>query len=65
MPPTEVPIERDFSNLNHIFRNRRIWLQSARLTDNMIMHLNKGVFYDVENEELREEIQKHQTNDKK
>ncbi|XP_055309545.1 zinc finger BED domain-containing protein 4-like [Sitodiplosis mosellana] len=56
VPPTEVPIKRDFSHLNHVFSNRRGRLQSARLTDIMIMNLNKQVSYETKGDELRDAI---------
>lgn len=60
VPPSQVSVERDFSHLNHVFNNKRSRLQSARLDDIMILHLNKEVFYKIKSEELRDAIQQHQ-----
>lgn len=43
--PTEVPIERDFSRLRHIFGENRCSLSSNRLSDILMIHLNKDLFY--------------------
>lgn len=54
IPPTEVQIERDFSELNFVFSARRCGLTKERLEDIMIIHLNKDLFYVVKNEQLME-----------
>lgn len=58
VPPTEVPIERDFSRLNYIFSDRRCQLQSERLEDIMIINLNSEIFFEVKAEECYEEEKK-------
>lgn len=52
IPPTEVQIERDFSELNFVFSSRRCSLTKEHLEDIMIIHLNKDLFYVVNNEQL-------------
>lgn len=47
VPPTEVQIERDFSALKNIFTNCRYNLQQARLESILLIHLNKDLFYKV------------------
>lgn len=58
IPPTEVQIERDFSNLNFVFSDRRCQLTEERLEDIMGIHLNDELFHEVKEEELIE-IQKN------
>lgn len=60
VPPSQVYVEQDFSHLNHVFNNKRSRLQSARLNDIMILHLNKEVFQKIKSEELRDAIAQHQ-----
>lgn len=54
IPATEVQIERDFSNLNFIFSDRRCRLEHERLEDIMVINLNKELFEEVKEEELQE-----------
>lgn len=53
VPPTEVIIERNFSSLNFVFSDRRCKLQSERLEDIMIINLNKDLFDEVTEEDLK------------
>lgn len=43
--PSEVPIERDFSALRHIFNERRARLSIDLLQDILLIHMNKDLFY--------------------
>lgn len=52
IPPTECSIERDFSNLNYVFNDRRCSLTTERLDDIMIINLNPDLFYAVKEDEL-------------
>lgn len=52
VPPTEVPIERDFSHLEYIFSNRRYNLSPDLLDDILLIHLNSDLFYLVKADEL-------------
>lgn len=54
IPPTEVQIERDFSQLNFVFTDRRCQLAEDRLEDIMILHINTDLFETVANEQLDE-----------
>lgn len=54
IPAMEVQIERDFSNLNFIFSDRRCRLEHERLEDIMVINLNKELFEEVKEEELQE-----------
>lgn len=54
IPPTEVQIERDFSSLDVVFTNRRGNLSSSRLEDIFLIHLNKDLFYNVNNDDINE-----------
>lgn len=53
IPPTEVQIERDFSNLKWIFSERRYNLSQARLEAILLLHLNKDLFYKVNDKQIR------------
>lgn len=55
VPPTDVLIERNFSSLNSVFSDRRCRIQSERLEDVMIIHLNKDVFDAVTGEDLKKQ----------
>lgn len=52
IPPTEVQIERDFSQLEYIFNNRRCNLTPDLVDDILLIHLNKDLFFIIEREEL-------------
>lgn len=52
IPPTEVEIERDFSQLNFIYTQRRHNLSEKNLTEILLVHLNKDLFFIVKEEEL-------------
>lgn len=54
IPPTEVEIEREFSQLNFVFTDRRCMLTEERLEDIMIVHLNSDLFEKVAAKELDE-----------
>lgn len=54
IPPTEVQIERDFSSLKFIFTERRCNLAQSRLEAILLIHLNKDLFYQVNEEEINE-----------
>lgn len=54
VPPTEVQIERDFSQLDFVFTKRRGNLDHLRLEDIMLLHLNKDLFYVVKTEEIND-----------
>lgn len=54
VPPTEVQIERDFSNLKCVFTDRRSNLEQQRLEDIMLIHLNKYLFYKINEQQLTE-----------
>lgn len=54
IPPTEVQIERDFSELNFVFNALRCALTKERLEDIMIINLNKDLFFTVKKERLNE-----------
>lgn len=58
IPPTEVQIERDFSSLDFIFRNRRGSLGQSKLEDIFLIHLNKDLFFTVNNEDIQEMYKK-------
>lgn len=59
IPPTEAQIERDFSHLDHIFTKRRCQLTQSRLEDILLIHLNKDLFYDVNNDSINELYREH------
>lgn len=46
VPPTEVRVECDFSSLDFIFTKRRCRLTEQRLTDILLIYLNKDLFYE-------------------
>lgn len=50
IPPTQVQIERDFSNLNHVFTERQCSLAQDLLEAILSIHLNKEVFYSIKHE---------------
>lgn len=52
IPPTEVQIERDFSALDFIFTKRRGNLESSRLEEIFVIHLNKDLFYAVNDDDV-------------
>lgn len=52
IPPTEVQIERDFSNLEFIFTTRRYNLSAELLESILAIHLNKDLFREIKIEEL-------------
>lgn len=54
VPPTEVQIERDFSVLDFIFTKRRGNLCEDRLEEIFLIHLNKDLFYDVNQNEIHD-----------
>lgn len=54
VPPTEVQIERDFSALDFIFTKRRGNLCENRSEEIFLIHLNKDLFYDVNQDEIRQ-----------
>lgn len=54
IPPTETQIERDFSNLDYVFSDRRCSLTEERLEDIMILNLNPQLFDMVKQDELQE-----------
>lgn len=58
IPPTEVQIERDFSSLKWIFSDRRGCLTQSRLEEILMIHLNKDLFYKVNEENLLEAAEK-------
>lgn len=53
VPPTEVQIERDFSDLKWIFTERRYNLSQARLEAILLLHLNKDLFYKINEKQIR------------
>lgn len=53
VPPTEVQIERDFSDLKWIFSERRYNLSQARLEAILLLHLNKDLFYKINEKQIR------------
>lgn len=53
VPPTEVQIERDFSDLKWIFTERRYNLSQTRLEAILLLHLNKDLFYKVNEKQVR------------
>lgn len=53
VPPTEVQIERDFSDLKWIFTDRRYNLSQSRLEAILLLHLNKDLFYKVNEKQIR------------
>lgn len=59
IPPTEVPIERDFSRLNFVFTDRRCRLTEERLEDIMLLHINPDLFESVKKEELKDAFEKY------
>lgn len=52
IPPTEVEIERDFSQLNFILTQRRQNLSEENLEAILHIHLNKDLFYVIKEAEL-------------
>lgn len=52
VPPTEVQIERDFSALDFIFTKRRGNLSAFMLENIFVLHLNKDLFYKVNEEDI-------------
>lgn len=52
VPPTEVQIERDFSNLKCVFTDRRCNLIQSRLESILLIHLNKDLFYKVNQKQI-------------
>lgn len=55
VPPTEVQIERDFSDLKWIFTERRYNLSQARLEAILFLHLNKDLFYKINQKQVHME----------
>lgn len=53
IPPTEVQIERDFSHLKCVFTDRRCNLNQSRLEAILLIHLNKDLFYKVNENAIR------------
>lgn len=53
VPPTEVQIERDFSDLKWIFTERRYNLSQSRLEAILLLHLNKDLFYKINKNQIR------------
>lgn len=53
IPPTEVQIERDFSNLKFIFSERRRNLSEDMLQAILLIHLNKEIFFELKAEILK------------
>lgn len=58
IPPTEVKIERNFSQLDFIFTKRRGNLCNKRLEDIFTIHLNRDLFYEVNNEDVADAYSK-------
>lgn len=54
IPPTEVEIEKNFSNLNFIFTQRRQHLSEDHLDAILQIHLKKDLFFILNEEELVE-----------
>lgn len=52
IPPTEVEIERDFSQLNFVLTHRRGNLSEKNLEAILRIHLNKEIFFIIKKEEL-------------
>lgn len=52
IPPTEVEVERDFSQLNFVFTQRRQSLSEENLEAILLIHLNKDLFYVIKEVEL-------------
>lgn len=52
IPPTEVEIERDFSQLNFVLTQRRNNLSEKNLEAILRIHLNKELFFIIKQEEL-------------
>lgn len=52
IPPTEVQIERDFSDLEFIFSPRRYHLAPDLLDAVLVIHLNKDLFQEIKKDEL-------------
>lgn len=53
VPPTEVQIERDFSDLKWIFTERRFSLSQRRLEAILLLHLNKDLFYKISEKQVQ------------
>lgn len=54
VPPTEVQIERDFSNLDCVFTKRRGNLCQSRLKEIFLIHLNTDLFRIAMEQEVTE-----------
>lgn len=52
IPPTEVQIERDFSQLKFVFTDKRTLIQQERLEDIMLIKINPELFYQIKEEEM-------------
>lgn len=52
IPPTEVEIERNFSQLEYIYTSRRYKLSPDLLEAILIIHLNSDLFFIIKKEEL-------------
>lgn len=52
IPPTQAKIEQNFSSVGHIFTERRFQLSRERLSDILMINLNKELFKAVKKEEL-------------
>lgn len=54
IPPTETQIEREFSQLDYVFNDRRCNLTEERLGDIMVLNLNPQLFDAIKEDELKE-----------
>lgn len=52
IPPTEVEIERHFSNLNFVFTQRRRAISEQLLDSVLLIHLNKPIFFKIKKQVL-------------
>lgn len=52
IPPTEVEIERHFSELNFVFTQRRRSISEQLLGAVLLIHLNKPIFFKIKEREL-------------
>lgn len=56
IPPTQADIERNFSALNFIFTDRRYNLNQNLLENILLIHINKNLFHEINEEDVNKLI---------
>lgn len=54
IPPTQVPVERQFSVLGIVYTNRRVNLKPQMIENIILIKLNKDIAYQIFERELHD-----------